>query len=74
MSAKNCHTCEHLEYEPGDEWGNGAGWYCEKRDPKTSSAENKLIADMGREEYRLRYKRCFEPRPTPTHSSEAGDE
>ena len=58
--AKNCHTCKHLKYEPGDEWCNGSGWYCEKREPRTVEEENKMLKDFDSEAYRLRYKRCFE--------------
>lgn len=62
MSAKNCHTCKHLEYESGDEWGSGSGWYCEKREPRTVEEENKMLKNFDSQAYRLRYKRCFEPK------------
>ena len=60
---KNCHTCEHLEYESGDyEAGNSSGFVCEKRDPQTEAGWTKLERDMQREPYRNRYKRCYEAR------------
>lgn len=58
---KGCHECKHLDLEHGDEWGSGAGWYCEKREPGSIKEENILLANMAREAYRNRYKRCFEP-------------
>jgi hypothetical protein len=58
--AKNCHTCEHFDYESGDEYGMGAGFVCEKRDPTTEAGQNQLIKNMQSEKYQVRYKRCFE--------------
>lgn len=69
---KNCHTCKHLEYECGDEYGSGSGYFCGKRDPVSVKEESKLLANMDSEAYRNRYKRCFE---SSTSGKEgAGDE
>lgn len=63
---KNCHTCAHLGYFGGGDYGEVSGWTCEKRDPKTVKEETKFLANLDREAYRNRYKRCFESHATTT--------
>jgi hypothetical protein len=67
---KNCHTCAHLEYETGDEYGCGSGWYCEKREPRSIKEERAMLEKFSSEDYRNRYKRCFEPKAS---AAQVGD-
>lgn len=70
--AKNCHTCKHLEWHDDDTdgfLGPNSGYGCGKRDPGTPAVECTMLANLAREDYRNRYKRCFEPRPSPAPSS-----
>ena len=63
--AKNCNTCKHLAFHWDDTdgfHGPNSGYGCDKRDPSTPAAEKILIANLARDEYRNRYKRCFEQR------------
>lgn len=63
--AKNCHSCRFLEWfdDANSDGHNGpnAGWGCNKRDPGSDAAEAAMNRNLAREEYRNRYKRCYEP-------------
>jgi hypothetical protein len=49
-----------MEYNGCAEPGEISGWRCAKRDPKTVETERKFDKDFASEEYRNRYKRCYE--------------
>lgn len=63
-SAKNCHTCKHLEWVDGEcQYGSDTGWMCNKRQANARDDEDiAILAQLERESYRNRYKRCFEPK------------
>jgi hypothetical protein len=63
--AKNCNTCRYLAWHDDEDTdgntGANSGYGCDKRAP-TGAAEQQMLADLASEEYRNRYKRCFEPK------------
>lgn len=62
--AKNCHSCRFLEwFDDANLDGHGgpdAGWGCNKHDPGSEKAESIMIQNLARDDYRNRYKRCYE--------------
>lgn len=60
--AKTCYDCRHMENNGSNEPGEISGWVCGnlKREPKTIEEERRFDANWAREDYRNRYKRCFE--------------
>jgi hypothetical protein len=59
--AKNCHTCQHLEWvddDSTDGWPGDDGWICPKRDDGGQNAA--VLKQLKSDAYRARYKRCFE--------------
>lgn len=60
---KNCHSCKHLEWVDGDT-DSTTGWDCNKRHPcpMDEKKEAALLAQLDSDDYRSRYKRCFEPK------------
>lgn len=61
--AKGCHECPHLEWVDGEDDGS-SGWDCNKRHEQMYAAgrERELLNNLERTEYRMRFKRCFEPK------------
>lgn len=61
--AKNCETCAHLEWVVGEALSD-TGFTCNKRHSQMWEAgrEQELHDNLDRDEYRARYKRCFESR------------
>lgn len=65
MGTKNCGTCRHLAFHFDDTDGfdgPNSGYGCDKRDPGTPKAEAAMLANLQRDAYRNRFKRCFEPK------------
>lgn len=60
-NAKNCHTCKHLEWVDG-ECESDTGWDCNKRHtmPMDEKKERALLTQLSDDNYRSRYKSCFE--------------
>lgn len=53
---KNCYNCKHLETDDGeDEYGEGGGFYCEKRDCCNCI---QLETNINNHAYRKKSKRC----------------
>ncbi len=61
---KHCGTCEHLDYYEGNVFaGEGPnGYSCNKRQYRTEAEESRHLRQLEDEQYKLRPKRCFEPR------------
>lgn len=70
---KNCYSCKHIGYFSGD-YGEVSGWTCEKRDPKTTEEETIFLKNLDADEYRNRYKRCYERTPQNGQDGQKGVE
>jgi len=59
---KNCHSCDHIEFNGYNEPGEISGWNCAnpKRDFKNGKEYVRFAENIDSEEYRNRYKRCYE--------------
>jgi len=66
MADKGCHACPHLEWVDGED-ESSSGWDCNKRHEPMYEAgrEKELLDNLMRDDYRARYKRCFEPKEAP---------
>jgi hypothetical protein len=56
---RNCHACIHLEWADGDIY-DPDGFVCNKRQYKSDYEENRHLDKLEDEEYRSRYKSCWE--------------
>lgn len=57
---KNCYSCDRMENNGSNEPGEISGWLCNKREPQTIEEEREFDRQFASEEYRNRYKRCYE--------------
>ncbi|MYM92561.1 hypothetical protein [Duganella vulcania] len=60
--SKNCYSCEHIENNGSNEPGEVSGWVCAnpKREPQTIEEERNFDKNWASEDYRKRYKRCYQ--------------
>ena len=61
ISAKNCHSCRHLEWAEGEDEAS-TGFDCNKRHtmPMDQKQESALLDQLASEKYRNQYKRCYD--------------
>ncbi|MBF8669650.1 hypothetical protein IR012_10655 [Pseudomonas putida] len=60
--SKNCNTCKWLEWVDGESESD-TGFTCNKRHQQmwADGREQELLDNLECDDYRARYKRCFEP-------------
>jgi len=71
---KNCHSCDHIEFNGNNEPGEMSGWNCTNpnRDFKNGKEYVRFAENIDRESYRNRYKRCYE-RTTKPEQADTGE-